>query len=78
VTGPSTSGWAALSSFSEFAPGVDHASERAAGRFADAVFGGFPSGTKIKLVQATDATPNQKPGVGDIDWRITLKGDPRR
>ena len=40
-----------------------------------AVFGGFPSGTKIKLVQAPGATPNQKPGVGDIDWRITLKGD---
>lgn len=39
------------------------------------VFGGFPSGTKIKLVQAPGATPNQKPGVGDIDWRITLKGD---
>ncbi|MEV8439943.1 VWA domain-containing protein [Actinosynnema sp. NPDC051121] len=40
-----------------------------------AVFGGFPSGTKIKLVQAPGATPNQKPGVGDINWRITLKGD---
>ncbi|KOX23697.1 hypothetical protein ADK67_20240 [Saccharothrix sp. NRRL B-16348] len=42
---------------------------------SSAVFGGFPSGTKIKLVQAPGATPNQKPGVGDIDWRITLKGD---
>lgn len=40
-----------------------------------AVFGGFAGGTKIKLVQAPGATPNQKPGVGDIDWRITLKGD---
>ncbi|MFD1149650.1 vWA domain-containing protein [Saccharothrix hoggarensis] len=40
-----------------------------------AVFGGFPSGTKIKLVQAPGATPNQKAGVGDIDWRITLNGD---
>jgi uncharacterized protein YegL len=40
-----------------------------------AVFGGFASGTKIKLVQAPGATPNQKPGVGDIDWRITLEGD---
>ncbi|GGP67336.1 vWA domain-containing protein [Saccharothrix coeruleofusca] len=39
------------------------------------VFGGFPSGTKIKLVQAPGATPNQKVGVGDIDWRITLNGD---
>ncbi|NUT50371.1 MAG: VWA domain-containing protein [Saccharothrix sp.] len=39
------------------------------------VFGGYPSGTKIKLVQAPGATPNEKPGVGDIDYRITLKGD---
>ncbi len=40
-----------------------------------AVFGGFPDGTKIKLVQAPGATPSQKPGTGDIDWKITLKGD---
>ncbi|MCG8923584.1 VWA domain-containing protein [Lentzea sp. CC55] len=40
-----------------------------------AVFGGFPSGTKIKLVQAPGATPTQKPGSGDIDWKITLQGD---
>lgn len=40
-----------------------------------AVFGGFPNGTKIKLVQAPGATPTQKPGTGDIDWKITLKGD---
>ncbi|ONI86729.1 hypothetical protein ALI22I_24235 [Saccharothrix sp. ALI-22-I] len=40
-----------------------------------AVFGGFPTGTKIKLMQAPGATPTQKPGVGDIDWRITLNGD---
>jgi uncharacterized protein YegL len=40
-----------------------------------AVFGGFPTGTKIKLVQAPGAQPVQKPGVGDIDWKITLKGD---
>lgn len=40
-----------------------------------AVFGGFPSGTKIKLVQAPGATPSQKPGTGDIDWKITLQGD---
>ncbi|WP_329793112.1 VWA domain-containing protein [Lentzea sp. DG1S-22] len=40
-----------------------------------AVFGGFPSGTEIKLVQAPGATPTQKPGTGDIDWKITLKGD---
>lgn len=40
-----------------------------------AVFGPFASGVKIKLVQAPGATPNQKPGPGNIDWRITLKGD---
>ncbi len=40
-----------------------------------ATFGPFPSGTKIKLTQAPDATPNQKPGPGVIDWHITLKGD---
>ncbi|SDP11088.1 VWA domain-containing protein [Lentzea jiangxiensis] len=40
-----------------------------------AVFGGFLSGTKIKLVQAPGATPTQKPGTGDIDWKITLRGD---
>ncbi|WP_434442678.1 vWA domain-containing protein [Lentzea sp. E54] len=40
-----------------------------------AVFGGFPGGTEIKLVQAPGATPTQKPGTGDIDWKITLKGD---
>ncbi|WP_367138599.1 hypothetical protein [Saccharothrix sp. HUAS TT1] len=45
------------------------------GSAGPAVFGGFPSGTEVKLVQAPGATPNQKPGVGDIDWRITLKGD---
>jgi hypothetical protein len=40
-----------------------------------AVFGGFPRGTKIKLVQAPGAAPAQKPGAGDINWKITLKGD---
>jgi hypothetical protein len=40
-----------------------------------AVFGGFPSGTKIKLVQAPGAAPTQKPGAGDINWKITLKAD---
>ncbi|MFJ8959493.1 VWA domain-containing protein [Lentzea sp. NPDC102401] len=42
---------------------------------SSAVFGSFPSGTKIKLVQAPGATPTQKPGTGDINWKITLKGD---
>lgn len=40
-----------------------------------AVFGPFASGTKIKLTQAPGVTPSQKPGSGDIDWKIQLKGD---
>jgi hypothetical protein len=40
-----------------------------------AVFGPFPSGTKIKLTQAPGATPSIKPGAGVIDWHIKLKGD---
>jgi len=39
------------------------------------VAGPYPSGTKIKLVQAPGADPNVKPGTGEIDWKITLKGD---
>ncbi len=39
------------------------------------VAGPYPSGTKIKLVQAPGATPNTKRGAGVIDWKITLKGD---
>ncbi len=39
------------------------------------VAGPYSSGTKIKLTQAPGATPNAKPGPGDIDWHITLKGD---
>ncbi len=39
------------------------------------VFGPFTSGTKIKLTQAPGVTPNQKPGTGDINWKIQLKGD---
>ena len=38
-------------------------------------FGPFPSGTKIKLVQAPGATPTIKPGSGDIDFIVTLRGD---
>jgi hypothetical protein len=38
-------------------------------------FGPYPSGTKIKLVQAPGATQNVKPGTGDIDYKVTLKGD---
>ena len=39
------------------------------------VAGPYPTGTKIKLIQAPGATPNAKPGAGVIDWQITLKGD---
>jgi len=39
------------------------------------VAGPYASGTKIKLTQAPGATPNVKPGPGDIDWHVTLKGD---
>ena len=39
------------------------------------VAGPYPSGTKIKLTQAPGSTPNAKPGPGEIDWHITLKGD---
>jgi len=39
------------------------------------VAGPFPSGTNIKLVQAPGATPNVKPGPGEVDWIITLNGD---
>jgi hypothetical protein len=39
------------------------------------VAGPYASGTKIKLTQAPGAKPNVKPGAGDIDWHITLKGD---
>ncbi|MEN3310051.1 MAG: hypothetical protein V7603_6253 [Micromonosporaceae bacterium] len=38
-------------------------------------FGPYPSGTKIKLVQAPGAPQNVKPGSGDIDYKVTLKGD---
>ena len=39
------------------------------------VAGPYANGTKIKLTQAPGAKPNVKPGPGDIDWHITLKGD---
>ena len=40
-----------------------------------ATFGPFPSGTRIKLVQAPGATPEQRPGPGVIDWQIRVNGD---
>jgi hypothetical protein len=39
------------------------------------VAGPYTSGTKIKLTQAPGSKPNAKPGPGEIDWHITLKGD---
>jgi hypothetical protein len=39
------------------------------------VAGPYPSGTKIKLVQAPGVTPGTRPGPGVIDWEIKLKGD---
>ena len=44
---------------------------------SSAVFGPYPSGTKIKLVQAPGATPTVKPGTGMVDYKVTLKGDAR-
>ncbi len=41
-----------------------------------ATFGPFPSGTRIKVTQAPGATPGQKSGTGDVDWHITVNGDP--
>jgi uncharacterized protein YegL len=37
-------------------------------------FGPYAPGTTIKLVQAPGATPNVKPGTGEVDWKITVKG----
>ena len=39
------------------------------------VAGPYVSGTKIKLTQAPGVTPSAKPGPGEIDWHIKLKGD---
>ncbi|MEU2615426.1 VWA domain-containing protein [Micromonospora sp. NPDC007271] len=38
-------------------------------------FGPFPAGTKIKLVQAPGAQSRVKDGTGDIDYKVTLRGD---
>ncbi|MER6592152.1 VWA domain-containing protein [Micromonospora purpureochromogenes] len=38
-------------------------------------FGPFPAGTKIKLVQAPGAQSRVKDGVGDVDYKVTLRGD---
>jgi hypothetical protein len=41
---------------------------------SDAQFGPYPPGTNIKLVQAAGATPNVKPGEGEVNWQITVTG----
>jgi len=41
---------------------------------SSAVFGPYPPGTNIKLVQAPGATPNVKPGSGAVNWQITVNG----
>ncbi|MBQ0895990.1 HYR domain-containing protein, partial [Micromonospora sp. U56] len=38
-------------------------------------FGPFPAGTKIKLVQAPGAQFRVKDGAGDVDYKVTLRGD---
>lgn len=38
-------------------------------------FGPFPADTKIKLVQAPGAQSRVKDGTGDIDYKVTLRGD---
>jgi hypothetical protein len=37
-------------------------------------FGPYAPGTNIHLIQAPGATPNVKPGTGEVDWKITVKG----
>lgn len=41
---------------------------------SDAAFA-LADGDKIKVTQAPGANPSMKPGAGDIDWQIKLKGD---
>ncbi|MFG1954358.1 VWA domain-containing protein [Micromonospora sp. NPDC048830] len=38
-------------------------------------FGPFPAGTKIKLVQAPGAQSRVRDGTGDVDYKVTLRGD---
>jgi hypothetical protein len=38
-------------------------------------FGPYPDGTTIKLTQAPGATPEVKPGTGDVDFKVRLRGD---
>jgi hypothetical protein len=38
------------------------------------VFGPYAPGTTIKLIQAPRAKPEVKPGVGAVNWEITVQG----
>jgi hypothetical protein len=38
-------------------------------------FGPYPDGTTIKLTQAPGAKPEVKPGTGDVDYKVRLRGD---
>lgn len=42
---------------------------------SSAVFGPYPSGTTFKLTQAPGATPIVRPGTGDVDYWVKLRGD---
>lgn len=42
---------------------------------SSAKFGPYKPGTTIKLTQAPGATPEVKPGSGDANWKVRLKGD---
>ena len=42
---------------------------------SSATFGPFEDRTKIKLTQAPGTEPTIKPGAGDTDWKIRIKGD---
>jgi hypothetical protein len=54
---------------------VDKGSDGVFGTADDTAFGPFPSGTKIKYVEANGATPSQSPGPGVMDWMIKGQGD---
>lgn len=42
---------------------------------SDAEFGPYASGTTFKITQAPGAVPKAEPFVGEVDWKLRLKGD---
>jgi hypothetical protein len=54
---------------------VDKGADGVFGTADDTTFGPFPSGTRIKYIEANGATPSQSVGAGAIDWRIRGNGD---